>query len=153
VDQEEAESLDSETAFEAGGKTRSSHILTSRYLFLCTERTQSLADLDWDWKNERVVAPMDKGRNRFSCSSLILTLLATHIIFPGESEEVEVDSRPLGLVPQHEVDAIVAKLKGHKHLFEANAVQDSSCLHVIGPGDRDFCNLYRVKVPVSIPLV
>jgi hypothetical protein len=63
-----------------------------------------------------------------------------------------VDSQPLGLDPLNEIDAIVTKLRGHKHLFEANAARGSPCPKAVGPGYKDFCVLYRVKVPVSISL-
>jgi hypothetical protein len=96
---------------------------------------------------------MDKGILSFSCFSPFLMLVATYIIFPGELNEIAVDSRSLGPVPQNEVDATVAKLKGYKHLFEAKATEDGTPLIAVYPGRNDFCILFRVKVPVSTSLL
>jgi hypothetical protein len=98
------------------------------------------------------MAPMDKGRPLFQSYLMVLTFVATHIIFLGGSDEVIVDLRPLGLVPQNEIDVIMIKLKGYMHLFEANRAQDSPPPDAVGPGYKDFCALYRIKVPVSISL-
>jgi hypothetical protein len=59
----------------------------------------------------------------FSHSSASLTFVASHVIFPDKSNEMAVDSWPLGPLPQNKLDAILAKLRGHKHLFEAKATQ------------------------------
>ena len=66
-----------------------------------------------------------------------------------------IDSKPLGPVPQSEVDATVATLKAHKHVFEATTPQgdDKIAMDILLPGRRDFCCLFRVKVPVSISLL
>jgi hypothetical protein len=86
----------------------------------------------------------------FLCPLLALTFLATHIIFPDKSEEISIDSRPLGPAPQSEIDAIVSKLKSHKHLYEATFTQNDKLPTALGPGRNDFCILFRFKVPVSL---
>jgi hypothetical protein len=98
---------------------------------------------------------MDKGILSCSCSISTLTFLATHIIFSGESNQNAIDSKPLGPVPQSDIDPIVATLKAHKHLFEARAPQEDDETHnyAVLPGREDFCCMFRVKVPVTFPLL
>jgi hypothetical protein len=70
---------------------------------------------------------------------------ASDAILLDNSQEIIVDTRPMGPLPQSEVDAICTKLKEHKHLFTAQAkVTEGAC-----PGHDDFCHLYRIRVPVS----
>ena len=64
VDLDQSEVLDAETPFDAGGKI-SYLVCIHICIYQPTAITQSLADLDWDWKNGRVTAPMDKGRFHF----------------------------------------------------------------------------------------
>jgi hypothetical protein len=87
-----------------------------------------------------------------SGTSLTLTFLATHIILSGESDERLLDSQSLTPVPQNKINAIVAMLRSHKHLFEATVSRKGTIQDVLFPGHRDFCCLFRVKVPVSISL-
>jgi hypothetical protein len=96
---------------------------------------------------------MDKGMLWLSFSLPALTFVATHIILPGQLNEIAVDSRPLGPVPPGEMHVIMAKLKGHKHLFQANVPQDGTFSDGVGPGFKDFCILFRVKVPVNPSLL
>jgi hypothetical protein len=113
--------------------------------------TQSLNEFDWDWKKDRVTAPMDKGE--LICCRLIsiLTFLATHIIFSGEMDMQVVDSAPLGSMPHSEIEPVVATLTAHKHLFEATAPLDDEVREpTLLPGCHDFCCLFRVKVPVRL---
>jgi hypothetical protein len=72
--------------------------------------------------------------------------VASYIIFPGESTETAVDLQPLGSIPRNKLDIILAKLKGHKHLFEATTFRRSGA---VVAGLHDFCILFCMKVPVS----
>jgi hypothetical protein len=102
-----------------------------------------LVDFDWEWKKEWVSALMNKGTLSFSCPTLNLTFLVTHIDFPGESNKLTIYSQPLSLVPQCEVEPLVAKLKAHMHLFEAKAPPDDHMFRIpLTPGCRDFCCLF-----------
>jgi hypothetical protein len=115
-----------------------------------TVGTQSLLDFDWEWKDDRVFAPTDKGMFSPSRISLALTFLATHIILSGESYERVLDPQPLSPVPQNEIDAIVATLRSHKHLFQAQVSQRGTIPAALFPGKNNFCILFQVKAPVSI---
>jgi hypothetical protein len=68
--------------------------------------------------------------------------LATYIILSGSSEKIPVDCQPLGPVPQNELDAVVATLTSHKHLFAANIPQDGRLSCIVCPGYNDFCCLF-----------
>jgi hypothetical protein len=96
---------------------------------------------------------MEKGILSCSCSISTLTSLATHIIFSGESNQNAIDSKPLGPVPQSDIDRIVATLTAHKHLFEARAPPEDDDFYTLLPGRSDFCCLFRVKVPVNLSLL
>jgi hypothetical protein len=114
--------------------------------------TQSLLDLDWDWKNDGVFTPADKGMFSLMIISLSLTFIVTHIILSGESNERVLDLQPLSPVPPNEVDVAVTTLKSHKHLFEATVSRAGTIPVALYPGKKDFCCLFQAKVPVSISL-
>ena len=104
--------------------------------------TQVLHNLDWEWKNDAVFAPMDKGMFSLSSTSLSLTFLVTHIILSGESNEHALDLKPLFPVSQNEVDVIVAMLKNHKHLFQVTVSQAGTISITLFSGKKDFYCLF-----------
>jgi hypothetical protein len=76
-----------------------------------------------------------------------------HIIFSGESNQNAIDLKPLGPVPQSDIDRIVATLKAHKHLLGARAPPEDDNFYTLLPGWSHFCCLFCVKVPVNHSLL